>query len=70
MQRLNCAFARDRDDKSYYDSLTDDWAMMDRSWRGEILQRTLPTVKMRNPPADTANRKMSMTSEELKDQTC
>jgi hypothetical protein len=45
-------------------------AMMERSWRGEILQQTLPTVKMRNPPADTANRKMSMTSEELKDQTC
>jgi hypothetical protein len=45
-------------------------AMMERSWRGEILQQTVPTVKMRNPPADTANRKMSMTSEELKDQTC
>jgi hypothetical protein len=44
-------------------------AMMDRSWREEILQQTLPTVKMRNPPADTANRKLNMTSEELKDQT-
>ena len=25
MQRLNCTFARDTDDKSYYDSLTDGW---------------------------------------------
>ncbi len=33
-------------------------AMMDRSWRGEILQQ------------NTANRKVSSTSEELKDQTC
>ncbi len=58
MQRLNCAFARDGDDKSYFDSLTDGWGD-----DGQVLAR-------RNPPANAANRKMSMTSEELKDQTC
>ncbi len=62
MQRLplegqNCTFAQDRDDKSYYDSLTNGWGD-----DGQVLAR-------RNPPANTANRKLSMTSGELKDQT-
>jgi len=35
MQRLNCTFARDRDDKSYYDSLTDGWGD-----NGKVLARS------------------------------
>jgi hypothetical protein len=58
MQQLNCTFARDRDDKSYYDSLTNGWGGDGPVLAREIFQQTLPTVKMRNPPADTANRKL------------
>jgi hypothetical protein len=41
MQQLNCIFALDRVDKSYYDSLTNGW-----SNDGQVLGR-------RNPPANT-----------------
>jgi hypothetical protein len=44
--------------KSYYDSFTYGWGD-----NGQVLAR-------RNPPANTANRKMSMPSEEQKDQKC
>jgi len=50
MQRLNCTFARDRDDKSYYDSLTDGWGD-----DGKVLAR-------RNPPANTSNSKNEKSS--------